>query len=520
MYHNNVPKFSKTLLPWGDIMVINYNEVIVSSEPEKKILQYISKISNNTVWEGIAVLKEELKIDIDNYVRHIYYLDIELMIFIGALEIISGKKICQIYAKAFRASILKQYDGEIIRERIIKDLCIRLNVSSDFLISVLHQFYYYAQSLEWILNYKKKDDIKNAKEKKHYLGAIFIVIFAVILTINIFPNYRIPTMGMDTKYILEVRGLTLKYMLISTAGEIYDINERIKEEQSLYYKSYGSEVYNHYKWIKNTYSNMSQDMKSHLATLYKSGTNEGKYIYLLAGLEDGADINQIIRTIKSSNIELREKKAAEEFYPYFYEEYLKEYIKINGYKYERYALELNNQLQQEKPDILGFIEETSGITYDKKYKPILYYTMRPGNAWGFTHKDHYISLIPCTESEYVDLFYIPYHEYSHGIFKTITHEEEFKKIADKLKNNTVLYNSWNNGYYNDYYTWEGWCEDNLVEGFAMYLDYKARDKKPNPKISIRPYDKRYFNYLVENRFNPSTTSLRNITIKFLEEIAN
>lgn len=378
------------------------------------------------------------------------------------------------------------------------------------------------------MNYKEEyrvlslgDEYRNIlKQQRKYYTLAVIIVFAILTSIfRIISQVQITCIRKESDYILEVKDLSLKYILISTASEIYDINVRIKEEQGYYYKLYGDDMYNHYKWIKNTYYDMNDEMKSHLSTLFDDGSNEGNFIYTLAGINDGAGINQINYKIQSSDLPRELKVAAEKFYPYFYEKYLKEYIELNRYKYNTYLSKLNQKIQDEEPNLLGFIEEVSGIKYEKEYKPVLYYTMRPGNAWGFTYKDLYISLLPLTESEYESIFYIPYHEYSHGIFKTITSTKEFKNIVQGLKNNSTLYNAWNNNYYNHYYTWEEWCEDNLVEGFAMYLDYKANGEKANKLKSIRPYDEEYFNYLLQHKFDSKNMDLKYITIKFLEEIS-
>ena len=59
----------------------------------------------------------------------------------------------------------------------------------------------------------------------------------------------------------------------------------------------------------------------------------------MADLEDEAGVNQIVYEIKRSKyIPENIKIAAEEFYPYFYEEHLKEYISINRITYDNYAM--------------------------------------------------------------------------------------------------------------------------------------------------------------------------------------
>lgn len=356
------------------------------------------------------------------------------------------------------------------------------------------------------------------KQRKEYFSALIFVIALLSFIFRFISNYTISNAMMESDYTLEIRGLSLKYLLISVAGEMYDVNVRIKEDQASLYKFYGDDLYNHYKWIQKTYLDMDDEMKTYLNTIYSDETNEGKLIYIVAELGDEAGIHQINSRIQSSTLPIEIKKASQKFYPYFYENYLKDYIVLKRNTYNDYFAELNQKIQKEQFDLLGFIERISGIKYDRRYKPVLYYTLRPGNAWGFPYKDLYIALIPFKKNEYEDFFYILYHEYSHKIFKTITHTNEFKNLTEELKSNSTIYDAWNNNYYNQFYTWEAWCEDILVEGFAMYLDYKAKGNRAKEIKSIRPYDHEYFEYLVQKQFDSRTMNLKSITIQFLEEI--
>lgn len=369
--------------------------------------------------------------------------------------------------------------------------------------------------------YSKHKAITKKQRKVYIPVALASIIIVILLSVTFLSPYglNISVFNEQSHALLEVKGLTLKYVLVAVAGEMYDINVLIDGDQSEFYREYGKDSYHHYLWIRDTYRKLPSDKKRHLKTIYSSGFYEGTLIYLLADLEDEAGVNQIVYEIKRSKyIPENIKIAAEEFYPYFYEEHLKEYISINRITYDNYAMEMNKMIQEEKPNILEFIEETSGVKYDKKYKPVIYYTMRPGNALGFIYKDSYISLIPGTENNYDNLFYIPYHEFSHGIFNKITTTKEFRQAADVLKDDKRMYNSWNNGFYNIYYDWYDWCEESLVEGFTMYLEYKSKGKLSNSITSIRPYDKQFFEYLVDINFDPETMDLKDVSVRFLKSL--
>lgn len=67
----------------------------------------------------------------------------------------------------------------------------------------------------------------------------------------------------------------------------------------------------------------------------------------------------------------------------------------------------------------------------------------------------------------------------------------------------------------DAYDWAGWCEENLVEGFAKYLEHKYYNRKKTN--TTYAYDMKFYNYLIDNKFNPKDTDLKDVSIKFYED---
>jgi len=600
-------QFTETIiLRWNDKkMPIRLNELNPTNENEKKLIQYLAKSDDKRIEESLLLIENYTGYKIKDFFGDSAFADIGLMLFIALLEKLSGQNIFKIYNKAFQAIIQKQYDNQLVRNKIIDDISAKLKISVDFLNELLLQFNDYVTQYATFCSKEEKDTdelllynnynsifevfespsrhLSNSyanhpddkpstgmsdshpgnvyshrsdntypqygnspndspednfydrelyqpyrgvttKQRKVYIPVALLTVIIVILFSTVFLSpdlLNIPAFIQDSHELLEVKGLTLKYVLVAVSCEMYDVNVRIRGDQPEFYKEYGKDSYHHYLWIKDTYRQLPKDMKRHLETIYCDGIYEGELIYLLADLEDEAGVNQIVYAIKTSkDIPVEVKAAAEEFYPYFYEEYLREYIRMNRVMYDRHAEEMNKKIQEEKPNILEFIEETSGMQFERKYKPVIYYTMRPGNALGFIYGDQFISLIPGTEHHYESLFFIPYHEFSHGIFNQITSTKEFKQVADTLKSNSKMRRTWENGFYDVYYSWYDWCEENLVEGFAMYLEYKAKGKLPDSIESIRPYDKAFFQYLVDIDFNPETMNLKDVSIDFLESIAD
>lgn len=318
-------------------------------------------------------------------------------------------------------------------------------------------------------------------------------------------------------YSIEVRGLVLKYVLIDTAYEIYQVNtpsfSKYFNEET--YNKMGEDTYNHYLWLKNTYEKFTPEMKNNLNIIYDSDIHPWSLLNQVTQLNDDADLEKIIEQLeyiifKKSKM----RNAIKEFYPYFYNNFLKEYLEKNTPIFENYAKNTNEELQKNNIDLLSFMEKTSGIQFEEKFKPIFYYTLRPIGAYGFTYNKKYkISTIQ-RETDYKELLGSPFHEYSHSLFQTFTFTPEFIKIAEKMKKDSVFVKNW--GDYKNSYDWRGWCEENLVEGFANYLDYKYYGTKKEKQIYV--YDVEFFNYLINTNFDPSKITLKDASINFYRGI--
>lgn len=316
---------------------------------------------------------------------------------------------------------------------------------------------------------------------------------------------------------IEVRGLSLKVSLITVAYDVYRVNFKnstiFNEER---YKNCGEYGLNYYKWLKEIYSTMDSDMKRRLIRIYD---NYGDWTYVseTISLDDNASLEEIVEKLNNqSNLELSEidKEDIDVFYNYFYKEYLKDFIELNNSSIEKEVKNLNAYLERKGIDIFKFMEDESGIKFKKDYTALFYYDLPPIGAMGFEDGNYKISTIqPGTNKD--NLLGTPFHEYSHELFGNFIRDVDFTEISDKLRKDKAL----SEGYKNvakDAYDWIGWCEENLVEGFAKYLEYKYYGDKNRNTTYV--YDMEFCNYLIEQGFDSEIMELKYLSIKFYESI--
>ncbi|CEN83982.1 Uncharacterised protein [[Clostridium] sordellii] len=310
---------------------------------------------------------------------------------------------------------------------------------------------------------------------------------------------------------IEVRGITPKISLITTAYDIYRINVLLPGvfNEELYEKP-GKDSLDYYNWAGETYTSMNNDMKIKLRNIFKE-YGDWTYIDKTIALDDDASVEEITSAINEGlSFDENMKSDVELFFNYFYNEYFKDLIHKNKSKINKSVKEANKFIEKNDIDIFLFMEKNSGIEFKKDYKALFYYDISPIGAMGFDIDNYKISTIqPNTDLK--TLLQTPFHEYSHELFRSFTSSKEFSDINNELLKNEELAE----GYDllgKTAYDWTGWCEENLVNGFAEYLSYKFYGKKSND--SLYTYDLEFCNYLIEKDFNPEKTSLKDISIEF------
>lgn len=288
-------------------------------------------------------------------------------------------------------------------------------------------------------------------------------------------------------YDVEVRGLKLKYVLIDSAYEMYQFQEEFKENIPHYLQEEDSK--GHYEWLNDTYESMSQEMKDSLAMIM-TRTHPWQIMNVTSSLKDDASVEEVIKCITLSQ-ELpyndAEKEQLTAFFTSYYKDYLKEYLEVQAPLFEEKARRLNEQIAEHPSDIMGFDQPSIKI-----------------------------SLIQRDINDISNLFGTPFHEFGHALFDTFTNKRAFKNVAKKLsKQDTDFRREWESKY-QSHYNWIGWCEENLVEGFATYL--KEQYYGYVNSGDLYTYDFAFYKYLKEINFNPGKMSLEDVSIDFYESV--
>jgi hypothetical protein len=353
------------------------------------------------------------------------------------------------------------------------------------------------------------------------IKAMFLIIAVFIFTVSCSSiRTSINSKAPPEDRTIEVKGLVLKYVLIDTAYEIYQVNVEnmggVFRKES--YKRMGADTYKHYLWLCDTYDKFDDKMKKYLKDIFESDTHPWALMNVTTRLDDDASVKDIIKALNSSTrlrLKKETKTAVKFFFNSFYENHLKDYIAANRSVFQGYAAQCNEKIREHGPDILGFMENVSGMKFKTSYKPVFYYTLRPIGAMGFNYKDKKISTLQRTCRSYEDLLSVPFHEFSHELFQTFTFSSRFKAISEELKNIEEFEAMWLNGM-NRSYDWVGWCEENLVEGFAKYLEYKYYGRLKSSTIYI--YDYEFYKYLRDINFDRGIISLEEASINFYKEM--
>jgi hypothetical protein len=138
-------------------------------------------------------------------------------------------------------------------------------------------------------------------------------------------------------------------------------------------------------------------------------------------------------------------------------------------------------------------------------------------ASSFKNGNTYVSTLQRHIKDYSILFATPFHEFSHSLFQTFSRDSLFVSTANLLKTDKRLFEFWDKQLGRKDYDWPGWCEENLVQGFAKYLYLKYYKKELDIKTYV--YDDEFYKFLKDNDFDGKNISLADISIKFLKSIS-
>ena len=270
----------------------------------------------------------------------------------------------------------------------------------------------------------------------------------------------------------------------------------------------------HYNWLYSTYNSWDEHRRAQLREIMTEYHHHPMSEQLIRNGRQEAGLDEVIAFIREARFFGKMRNALVDFYSWYGSNYaLPHYQQIRPLL-ERKALAINALVEKDF-DIAGFLEKETGITLKEKPEAIeLLLNMRIYGASGFYRDKVSLTTIQWNATP-EKIWATPFHEMSHPFFRTFTGSMSFKYLAGKLKKDEKLLKMFNEEVP---YTWEGWVEENLVEGFARYLNVRkgiARDVGEGIYI----FDGEFARALVDG-FDPQKISLEDFTVQFLKQKYN
>ncbi|OQA09245.1 MAG: hypothetical protein BWY65_01166 [Firmicutes bacterium ADurb.Bin373] len=267
----------------------------------------------------------------------------------------------------------------------------------------------------------------------------------------------------------------------------------------------------HYQWLYETYKSWDNNRKAQLHEIMLDYHPQPMAEKLIQAGKQDAGLDEIIEFMKVDRFYAKNRSTLTDFYSWYGKNYaLPHYEQIVSALQQK--VDLANGKVESYFDIVGFMEKETGIKLKQKPDALeLLLNMRLIGASGFSRdKD---SLYGIRWNDKPDkIWAIAFNEFSHPFFRTFTGSWSFKRLAGKLKKDDQLMDKYNEDVP---YTWEGWIEGNLTEGFARYLTVRmgiAEDVGEGVFI----FDREYAQALLDG-YDPQRISLEDFTVQFLKQ---
>jgi predicted metal-dependent hydrolase len=363
--------------------------------------------------------------------------------------------------------------------------------------------------------------VKREMKNRKYIGLVLLIVNIFIVSCSMPKINNSKSTSLSETNMLEIRGLSLKYILIETVSDMYLANVKKPDYFSAEtFKKIDSASYEYFVWLHQTYDKFDDNAKNSLTQIYNS-TNKYVLMNITTKLSDKAKVDDIVNILDSSTeFDEKTKSAIKEIFPYFYKKFFKSYLKSVEKDITKNVNKVRDQVKQYNPDIIKFMEENSGIKFRKKYKPICYYTLSPISASNYIYEEQAISTTPRGTNDIKHILKVIFHEYSHELFSTFTWMYDFERVTDLMYKDKSFQEVWESNFSGNHgYNWKGWCEENLVNGFSMYLLYKYSGDSIYLKRNY-VYDYKFYEYLKEIQFDPEKITLIEASVNFFEDIIN
>lgn len=267
----------------------------------------------------------------------------------------------------------------------------------------------------------------------------------------------------------------------------------------------------HYNWLYDSYAKWDEHRRIQLKEIMADYLPQPMSDRLIQNGKQSVGLDEIIKFMKEDSFFGKNRSTVVDFYAWYGQNYaLPHYEQIKPLLQRK--AEITAGTVEKDFDITGFMEKETGIKLKKKPDLIeLLFNMRIIGASGFYRDKDSLTTIQWNSTP-EKVWAVPFHEFSQPFFRTFTGGWSFKYLASKLKKDERLMTKFKEDVP---YTWEGWIEENLTEGFARYLNVRkgiAKDVGQGMYI----FDQEYAQALVDG-FDPQKTSLKDFTVKFLKQ---
>lgn len=267
----------------------------------------------------------------------------------------------------------------------------------------------------------------------------------------------------------------------------------------------------HYKWLYNTYKAMDENRRAQLKEIMTDYHPQPMADRLIQKDKQAAGLQEILEFIKGDRYFSKNRDTLVDFYTWYGTNYAMPHYEQVKPLLQRKA-QLTNSLVEKSFDVVTFMEKETGIKLKKKPENIeLLMNMRIYGGAGFYRDKDSLTTIQWNNPP-EKTWLVPLHEFAMPYFRTFTGDMTFKYLSSKLKKDEKLMARFKEDVP---YTWDGWIEKNLTEGFARYLSVRkgiTRDVGEGVYI----FDNDYAKALLAG-FDPQKTSLEDFTVKFLKQ---
>ncbi|OPX89744.1 MAG: hypothetical protein A4E53_01405 [Pelotomaculum sp. PtaB.Bin104] len=352
-------------------------------------------------------------------------------------------------------------------------------------------------------------------KNKHFTGIIICII--AVLLVSLLSGCSLGQGGDAAQakpLVIKVEDFSV--FLIESSEEIYRANVK---DQALWAglrenAARDSDYAVHYNWLYETYGKLDERRRAQLKEIFTGYEAQLMTECLIQNGKQEAGLDEIIKFIREDSFFKEHREVLVDYYSWYGANYaLPHYQQIKPMLQRK--VEATVSRVEKGFDIKGFIEKETGIHLNKKTNTLeLLQNMR---IIGFSNysrgKDSLVTIQWNRTPE--KIWTASFHTLSEPYIHSFTDDWSFKYLAKKLQKDEKLMARFKEDIP---YTWEGWIEENLVEGYSRYLSVR-KGLTRDVGEGIYVFDQDYAQALVTS-FDIQKTTLEKFTVNFLKKRYN